>query len=130
MLKKSFLSLILICLIFLNGCSKQTSVVVRQANVDDIAALVRDFAVTNGFNLAVKDNDRHIYRIVTYNYGLEDAGFGIKLKQVNNDVHLYASSYGFGLEGYVFNKSGKFIKSLKKWEGYKIQHLHKTTNSI
>jgi len=118
MLKKSFLSLILICLIFLNGCSKQTSVVVRQANVDDIAALVRDFAVTNGFNLAVKDNDRHIYR------------FGIKLKQVNNDVHLYASSYGFGLEGYVFNKSGKFIKSLKKWEGYKIQHLHKTTNSI
>ena len=49
-----------------------------------------------------------------------NSGFSVQINQEQNDVIISSKSYGLGLRGYVFNKTGEFIKNLKA-KGYEVE---------
>jgi len=133
-MKKLLLSILLVCCVMgLSACSSQKVVKVENAKAEEISNLIQDFATMNGFKLVSVDKERQIYKVETITESMYqpltnkpmltlDAGFGIKLKQVNNDVLINARSYGYSYMGYVYNKTGRFLKSLKQ-EGYTVSNI-------
>jgi hypothetical protein len=127
---KKFVSLaciVALCVTF-TGCSKEHRIVINN-NIDETGQLLKDFAQSNGFKVASADDARHVYKIECLNKDLvlqQEAGFGVRLKELTpNLTVINAYSYGDWLNGYFYDKTGRYLKQLKH-DGYTlIKYNHK-----
>jgi hypothetical protein len=129
-MKKCLIPLVF-CMVFLTGCSSHK---VYSINTDKATTgkLLETFAITNGFNLAHADSENGIYKIETnlmkfstgiFAGGKQDfsSGFGVRLKEVKpNCTMIISDSFGYGLQGHIYNKTKRYIKRLKE-DGYTIR---------
>lgn len=145
-MKKILLALCALSVLFLSGCSIQKTMTLKNTTVDEVAQAGKNFAELNGYKIISEDEKNHIYNcncvFISYRAkmpasitaisamydppAVSSAGFAYQLKQNGNDVDVIFRSYGYGLDGFVFNKSGRMINYLHQ-QGFRTRGLTFTT---